>query len=81
MERDNADFIKRNEVLMKVLKANQEQYELLNGFKNGVNQIEFSKDANDNWIISVETKDDPAFIGIHEALSDLEEIDYSPVTE
>jgi hypothetical protein len=66
---------------MKVLKANQEQYELLNGFKNGVNQIEFSKDANDNWIISVETKDDPAFIGIHEALSSLEEIDYLPVTE
>ena len=64
---------------MKVLKATQEQYDLINGFQNGVHKIEFVKDANDNWIVDVAVKENPAFLGISDILNSLEEIDYSPI--
>lgn len=66
---------------MKVLKANNIQYDLLNGYKNDVNQLEFSKDSNDNWIISSEIKNDPAFLEVIDIINQLEEIDYSPILE
>jgi hypothetical protein len=66
---------------MKVLKANQAQYEQLNGFKKGVHKIEFVKDANDNWIIPSQVKENNAFEGILEQLNELEEIDFNPILE
>lgn len=64
---------------MKVLKATQEQYDSINGFQNGVHKIEFVKDANDNWIVDVVVKENPAFSEISDILNSLEEIDFSPV--
>ena len=66
---------------MKVLKATQSQYEALNGFQNGVHKIEFVKDADDNWILPVQVKENNAFGPIHEQLNELEEIDYNPIVE
>lgn len=66
---------------MKVLKANQEQYEQINGFQNGVHRLEFSKDANDNWVIPSAVKENIAFSSIVDALNLLEEIDYNPIIE
>ena len=66
---------------MKVLKATNEQYDNLNGIRNGVNQIEFAKDANDNWIVGVEVKRDPVWSAYHDNFNELEEIDYSPIIE
>lgn len=66
---------------MKVLKATQQQYESINGFQNGVNKIEFVKDANDNWIVSFKVKENQAFSEIFSQLNELEEIDYNPVVE
>ncbi len=64
---------------MKVLKATQEQYEELNGLKFGVSQIEFGKDADNNWIVNHNLIDDPAFLIIKESLLELEQIDYNPI--
>jgi len=61
---------------MKVLKATPKQYNLLNGYKNGNNLLQFFKDANDNWVINTEVINDPAFAEIKEQLSTLTLIDY-----
>lgn len=64
-----------------MLKATQEQYEVINGFQSGVNKIEFCKDANDNWIVPSPVKENPAFSEILDKLNELEEIDYAPINE
>jgi hypothetical protein len=66
---------------MKVLKATQQQYESLNGYQSGVHKLEFVKDADDNWIVGVNVKSSPVFSGIHDTLSELEEIEYNPIIE
>jgi hypothetical protein len=63
---------------MKVLKANESQYNLLNGFKNGNNILLFEKDKFNNWIVGKEVLSDPNFTEIHSQLSELEEIDFEP---
>jgi hypothetical protein len=63
---------------MKVLKATTKQYNLLNGYKNGNNLLQFFKDANDNWVINTEVIEDPAFAEIKQELSTLTLIDYKP---
>lgn len=66
---------------MKVLKATQEQYEMLNGYQFGVSRLEFVKDADDNWIVPDAVKNDRNFEGIYPQLMALEEIDFNPIIE
>lgn len=63
---------------MKVLKATTKQYNLLNGYKNNNNLLQFFKDANDNWVINTEVIEDPAFAEIKQELTTLTLIDYKP---
>ena len=61
---------------MEVLKANTQQYEVLQGFANGNHIIDFSSDADDNWIIGKEVLTDDKFLEIRNQLEQLEVIIY-----
>jgi len=63
---------------MEVLKANTQQYEDLQGFANGNHIINFSLDADDNYIIGKEVLTDNKFIEIRNQLEQLEVIPYNP---
>jgi hypothetical protein len=63
---------------MEVLKANTQQYQDLQGFANGNNIIDFSKDADDNYIIGKEILTDYKFLEIRNQLEQLEVIPYNP---
>ena len=63
---------------MKVLKANTQQYEDLQGFANGNHIIDFSSDADDNYIIGKEVLTDDKFLEIRNQLKQLEVIPYNP---
>ena len=63
---------------MEVLKANIQQYEVLQGFANGNHVIEFSLDADDNYIIGKQVLTDDNFIEIRESLKELKVINYNP---
>jgi hypothetical protein len=63
---------------MKVLKANESQYNLLNGYKNGNNILLFEKDNNENWIVGKEVLNDVNFLEIKPQLLELSEIDFVP---
>ena len=62
---------------MIVLKANQQQYESLNGFTNGNNKLKFTKDGNGNWIVGLSVLSSKAFVEIKDDLDSLERIDYA----
>jgi len=61
---------------MEVLKANTQQYEALQGFKNGIHIIDFTTDADGNHIIGKEVLPDDKFLEIREELEQLEVIIY-----
>lgn len=61
---------------MLVLKANQTQYNKLNGYEIGVSKLEFVKDGNDNWIVGLDVIHNGNFLGIRNELLELEEIEY-----
>jgi hypothetical protein len=63
---------------MKVFKATQSQYNLLNGYQKGNNLLQFFKDANDNWVLSCNVVDDPAFAEIKQELNALPKINFNP---
>lgn len=63
---------------MKVLTATQTQYEALNGFKNGNDILEFSKDVNGNYIVGLEVLKCVNFKDILADLNLLRQIDYLP---
>ena len=63
---------------MDVLKANTQQYEVQQGFANGNHIIDFSSDADDNWIIGKEVLTDDKFLEIRNQLKQLEVIPYNP---
>ena len=63
---------------MEVLKANTQQYEVLQGFANGNHIIDFSSDADDNWIIGKEVLTDDKFLEIRNQLKQLEVVPYNP---
>jgi hypothetical protein len=63
---------------MKVLKANESQYNLLNGYKNGNNILLFEKDKFNNWIVGKEVLNDVNFLEIKPQLLELSEIDFQP---
>jgi len=66
---------------MIVLRANNEQYKNLNGYKNDCSELQFVKDGNGEWIINLEVLKDPNFSEIHDQLNELEKIEYVPVLE
>jgi hypothetical protein len=66
---------------MKVLKASEAQYKELNGFKNLPHILEFTKDANDNWIVGENILKCDGFSKITDKLKELEVIDYNPIIE
>ena len=63
---------------MEVLKANTQQYEDLQGFANHNHIIDFSLDADDNYIIGKEVLTDDKFLEIRNQLEQLEAINYNP---
>ena len=63
---------------MEVLKANTQQYESLQGFANGNHIINFSSDADDNYIIGKQVLTDDKFLEIRNELEQLEVIPYNP---
>lgn len=66
---------------MIVLMATQEQYNNLNGYVNGPNELLFVKDGSDRWIVGTEVLEDPAFSEIHVQLEELERVEYTPTNE
>ena len=63
---------------MKVLKANETQYKELNGYENIPHRLEFTKDADDNWIVGENVLKCEAFLHIIDKLKELEVIDFNP---
>ena len=63
---------------MIVLKATQQQFEALNGYQNGNSILEFTTDANGNYIVGKSVLTDSAFEAIREQLEQLEEIEFEP---
>lgn len=61
---------------MMVLKATQAQYDALNGFTNGADRLEFTKDAFGNWVVGVQVRHAAAFDVISGQLEKLEEIEF-----
>jgi hypothetical protein len=61
---------------MLVLKANQTQYNKLNGYEIGVSKLEFVKDGADNWIVGLEVIDNGNFLDIRNELLKLKQIEY-----
>lgn len=66
---------------MKVLKANETQYKELNGYENLPHRLEFTKDADDNWIVGENVLKCDGFYKIIDKLKELEVIDYNPVKD
>ena len=63
---------------MIVLHPNEQQYNALNGYTNGVYQLIFAIDGSDRYIVGLEVLDDPNFSEIHKQLDELERIEYTP---
>jgi len=63
---------------MEVLKANTQQYEVLQGFANHNHIINFSLDADDNHIIGKQILTDDKFLEIRNQLEQLKVIPYNP---
>jgi hypothetical protein len=61
---------------MKVLLANNDQYEALNNYKNGVDVLKFSKDGEGNWVVGIAVLDYEPFSAVHANLSELTIIEY-----
>ena len=62
-----------------VLKATQEQYDALNGYRNKSHRLIFDKDGNNNWVVCVGVLSSPHFKEIHNQLNELERIEYVPI--
>jgi len=63
---------------MEVLVANTQQYRALQGFANGSHILDFSIDADDNYIIGKEVLTDNKFLEIRNQLEELKVIPYNP---
>lgn len=64
---------------MKVLKAKQEQKDLIESLTNGNNLIRFILDADDKWVVGTEVIHNGNHLSIRGQLLELEEIDYNPI--
>ena len=63
---------------MIVLHPNTEQYNALNGYTSNNARLEFAIDGSGRYIVGLEVLDDPNFSEIHDALDQLERIEYTP---
>jgi len=66
---------------MIVLHPNTEQYNALDGYRNGNSILKFVKDGSDRWIVGLNVLNDPKFSAIHDQLEQLERIEYTPIPE
>jgi len=66
---------------MIVLHPNTEQYNTLDGYRNGNSVLKFVKDGSDRWIVGLNVLNDPKFSAIHDQLEQLERIEYTPIPE
>ena len=66
---------------MIVLHPNTEQYNSLNGYRNGNSILQFAKDGSDRWIVGLNVLSDPKFSAIHDQLNELERIEYTPIPD
>ena len=64
---------------MKVLKATEQQYNQLNGYLFECSKLEFTKDANNNWVVGIEVLNEQNFSEIKEQLQTLPLIDFEPI--
>lgn len=63
---------------MIVLHPNAEQYTALNGYKHNSSELLFVKDGSERYIVGLQVLDDENFAEIHDALNELERIEYTP---
>ena len=63
---------------MIVLHPTTEQYNALNGYKHNSSELLFVKDGSDRWIVGLQVLSDFNFAEIHDALNELERIEYTP---
>jgi hypothetical protein len=63
---------------MKVLKATQEQKEIIEGVYSDECEIKFILDLNNNWIVGTSVLTDNNFKSIRNKLLELEQIDFKP---
>lgn len=66
---------------MIVLHPNEEQYNALNGYTNGVYKLIFVIDGSGRYIVGLEVLNDTNFSEIREQLLELEQITYTPIEE
>jgi len=66
---------------MKVLRASEYQKKNLHGQRRGNHVIEFTKDANGDWITGKNVLNNPRFEDLHSKLVRLTEIEYAPPIE
>lgn len=66
---------------MIVLHPNTEQYNALNGYKYNASELLFVLDGSGRYIVGLEVLSDPNFAEIHDALNELERIEYTPYSE
>lgn len=66
---------------MIVLHPNPEQYNALNGYKNNASELLFVLDGSGRYIVGLEVLSDPNFAEIHDALNELERIEYTPYAQ
>jgi hypothetical protein len=66
---------------MLVLSPSIEQYNELNGYKNGTSELIFVKDYSNAWIVGVEVLEDENFSEILDELLRLDIIEYTPFPE
>jgi len=64
---------------MIVLYPNTEQYNALDGYRNGNSVLRFVKDGSDRWIVGLNVLTDPKFEAIRTQLEKLERIEYTPI--
>lgn len=66
---------------MIVLHPNAEKYSALNGYQHNNSLLEFVLDGSGRYIVGLEVLSDPNFAEIHEALNELERIEYTPYAQ
>ena len=64
--------------MITVLKANNEQFQALNNYTNGVYFLRFVLDGAGNYIVGLEILTHYAFAEIRDQLNQLERIEYIP---
>lgn len=63
---------------MIVLHPNTEQYNQLNGYRNGSTILLFELDGSNRYVCGLNVLEMPEFAEIHDALNELERIEYTP---